>query len=90
MPMKVYDAMAMASPIVASTVSDLPIALEGCARLVPPKKVDPLADALRDLLEHPAEARSLGERARQRCLEKYSMKHVADALLHAIRTVVAT
>ncbi len=88
MPMKVYDAMAMAAPIVASAVSDLPIVLEGCARLVPPKKVDPLADAIRDLLEHPHEARALGERARQRCLENYSMKHVADALHQVIRRVI--
>src|SRR5437764_166484 len=34
MPMKVYDAMAMGCPIMATTVSDLPIVLEGCARLV--------------------------------------------------------
>ncbi len=35
MPMKVYDAMAMGCPIVATAVSDLPQVLEGCARLVP-------------------------------------------------------
>jgi len=85
MPMKTYDAMAMAKPIVATTVSDLPATLDGCARLVPPRNVSALAKAIRDLLEHPAEARALGERARARCLEKYSMARVADTLLEVVR-----
>jgi glycosyltransferase involved in cell wall biosynthesis len=88
MPMKVYDAMAMAKPIVASAVSDLPAALEGCARLVPPGDVGSLTAAIRDLLEHPAEARTLGERARARCLEKYSMRQVADALSEVVSRVL--
>jgi glycosyltransferase involved in cell wall biosynthesis len=89
MPMKVYDAMAMAAPMVASTVSDLPAVLEGCARLVPPRDVDALAAAICDLLEHPAEARALGERARSRCLMNFTMRHVADALLPAIKKAVS-
>jgi glycosyltransferase involved in cell wall biosynthesis len=88
MPMKVYDAMAMGKPIVASAVSDLPATLEGCARLVPPGDVGRLTAAIRDLLEHPAEARTLGERARARCLEKYSMRQVADALSEVVNRVI--
>jgi glycosyltransferase involved in cell wall biosynthesis len=90
MPMKVYDAMAMGKPIVASTVSDLPLALEGCARLVPPGDVGQLTAALRQLLENPAEARALGEQARTRCREKYSMQRVADSLLEAVTRARAT
>ena len=84
MPMKIYDAMAMAKPIVASMVSDLPVALEGCARLVPPGDVRELAAAISGLLENPEEAQALGERARVRCLERFSMRHVADALSEAV------
>jgi len=87
MPMKVYDAMAMAKPIVASTVSDLPLTLEGCARLVPPGNVAELVAMIRDLLEHPAEARAMGERARARCLERYSMRRIGDLLLEAVNRV---
>ncbi len=87
MPMKVYDAMAMAKPIVASTVSDLPLTLEGCARLVPPGNVDELAAAVRELLENPAEAKAMGLRARARCLEKYSMPRIADLLLDVVNRV---
>jgi glycosyltransferase involved in cell wall biosynthesis len=84
MPMKVYDAMAMGKPIVASTVSDLPQVLDGCARLVPPGDVSSLAKAIRDLLDHPREAEELGQRARARCLERYSLEQVAESLRSAI------
>ena len=89
MPMKVYDAMAMAKPIIASTVSDLPLTLDGCARLVQPGDSKGLAEAIRSLLEDPPEARALGERARKRCLENYTMKRVAEALNQAITKAVA-
>lgn len=84
MPMKVYDAMAMAKPIVASAVSDLPTVLDGCGRLVRPGDIGELTAALRDVLEHPVEARILGEKARARCLEKYSMPSVAVSLRLAV------
>ncbi len=84
MPMKVYDAMAMARPIVATTVSDLPQVLDGCARLVPPADVSSLAKAIRDLLDNPGEARRLGDLARARCLQNYTMRHVAGALKRAL------
>jgi len=89
MPMKVYDAMAMGRPIVATTVSDLPEVLEGCARLVPPGDVGALADAICDLLKNQANAQALGERARKRCLENYTMRHVADELMSAVKHAIA-
>lgn len=89
MPMKVYDAMAMARPIVATTVSDLPQVLDGCARLVPPGDAGALAKEIRYLLEHPAEAGKLGVLARQRCVEHYSLDHVGAALEKAVRAACA-
>jgi glycosyltransferase involved in cell wall biosynthesis len=89
MPMKVYDAMAMARPIVASTVSDLPEVLQNCARLVPPGEVGALADAICELLKNPVDAQVLGERARKRCLNNYTMRHVADSLLKAVKSAIA-
>jgi glycosyltransferase involved in cell wall biosynthesis len=83
MPMKVYDAMSMARPIIASTVSDLPVVLEGCARLVAPGDVSGLSKAIQSLLEDPAAAKALGQKARTRCLQNYTMRHVAAALSSA-------
>ncbi len=87
MPMKVYDAMAMAKPIVASAVSDLPETLDDCARLVSPGDVDGLTSAISEFLEKPMLALKFGAQARARCLEKYSMRQVADKLLNVINLV---
>lgn len=88
MPMKVYDCMAMGAPIVASAISDLPALLEGCARLVPPGDPGALAEAVSGLLANPAEARALGARARARCLEAYSMRHVGAILERVVRAAM--
>jgi glycosyltransferase involved in cell wall biosynthesis len=78
--MKVYDCMAMAKPIVASAISDLPSTLEGCGLLVPPGEVAPLTNALSDLLNNPEAAHALGAKARARCLENYSIQVVGKKL----------
>src|SRR5262249_21767097 len=87
---KVYDAMAMAKPIVASTVSDLHLVLDGCARLVPPGNGDALRAAVAELLHDPAAARCLGERARARCLENFSLARVGELLKNVVAAVLAT
>jgi glycosyltransferase involved in cell wall biosynthesis len=86
-PMKVFDAMAMAKPVVASAVSDLPSILDGCGRLVPADDVGQLAAAISDLISDPHAARALGERARARCLERYSMQRVGETLGELVRQV---
>ena len=88
MPMKVYDAMAMAKPIVASAISDLPALLEGCGRLVPPGDVDELAGTISELLQNSKEAQILGQRARIRCLEKFSMRSISAILEQVISGVL--
>jgi glycosyltransferase involved in cell wall biosynthesis len=87
MPMKVYDCMAMGRPIVATTVSDLPQVLERCAELVPPGDAAALKTALRYIIKHPEKARVRGERARERCLEEFSMARVAEKLLALIKSL---
>jgi len=88
MPMKVYDCMAMAKPIVASTISDLPATLDDCGRLVPPGDVDALVKAIADLLTNPEAARALGEKARARCLESFSMTRISHDLLGVVNKVL--
>ena len=87
MPMKVFDAMAMGKPIVASAVSDLPHVLDGCGLLVPPGDVDGLARAIGYLVSHPEEARTLGDRARARCVETYSIGQIGKSLCDIVRSV---
>lgn len=89
MPMKVYDAMAMGRPIVASSVSDLPLVLQGCGRVVPPDDVSALATALSELLADPHAAFALGQRARARALQSYSTERVAETLQRVVANVTS-
>ena len=84
MPLKLADAMAMGRPIVASAVSDMPEVLDGCGRVVPAGDADALATAIEDLLRDEAQARELGNRARTRCLERYSFERVGAQLAEIV------
>jgi len=88
MPMKVYDCMAMAKPIVASAVSDLPQVLDQCARLVPAGDARALRTEIKYLLKHPDAGRELGERARARCLAEFSIERVGEVLRSVVKQVL--
>jgi glycosyltransferase involved in cell wall biosynthesis len=84
MPCKVFEAMAMGKPIVASAVSDLPEVLGGCGRLVAPGSPEAVAQALAAVFADPAAARFMGDRARARCIEKYDVAASRNALLELL------
>ena len=71
-PAKVFDAMAMAKPIIATGVSDLPEILEGCGWIVPPANREKLARTIKDVLENQGEAEAVGKKARKECERSYS------------------
>jgi glycosyltransferase involved in cell wall biosynthesis len=71
-PAKLFDAMALARPIVSTSVSMIPEILDGCGRVVPPGDVVALRRAIGDLLADPAGAAALGRRARVRCEREWS------------------
>lgn len=81
MPCKVFEAMAMGKPIVASAVSDLPEVLDGCGKLVESGRVDQVTEAFQSLFEDPEGARGMGSRARARCVEQYGAATSQQALL---------
>jgi glycosyltransferase involved in cell wall biosynthesis len=80
-PAKVFDAMAMAKPIIATRVSDLPQILLGCGWIVDPEDPQQLAEAIRYVFDHPAEAREMGCRARERCIQDYSWDALEGTLV---------
>jgi len=85
LPAKVFDAMAMAKPIIATAVSDLPEILDGCGWIVEPDNPEQLAEAIQYVLDHPAEAEEMGWRAREKCVEKYSWDAMEKILLDIFR-----
>lgn len=87
MPCKVFEAMAMAKPVIASAVSDLPEVLKGCGWLVPADDADAIARALPEVLDHPEAAAKAGSAARERCQKLYS-REVTRRQLQRIFTEV--
>lgn len=79
-PAKLFDAMAMGRPVVATAVSMIPEILEGCGMVVRPGDVEALAGAIRQVLDEPDLAATLGRRARARCVAEYSFAAVRDRL----------
>ncbi len=72
MPCKIFEAMAMAKPVIATDISDLPLVVKGCGRLVPANHAGALADAIADVLDHPDESAKMGMAAREKCIREYS------------------
>ena len=71
-PAKLFDAMAMAKPIIASNVSDMALILENCGIIVEPGDISTLAEKITWVFSNPKEAEKIGIRARTKCIEKYS------------------
>jgi glycosyltransferase involved in cell wall biosynthesis len=89
-PAKIFDAMALARPIVSTAVGMIPEILQDCGVLVAPGDVVALAAALQRLLGDPASAEALGRRARARCQAHYSFRAARAALFPLIeRAAVA-
>ena len=78
MPSKVYETLACGVPLIvcegceaATLVTDL-----GLGRVVPPRDVDALVDAIEDLLGDPAELKRIGRKARD-LAKRYDIDDVA-------------
>lgn len=83
-PAKVFDAMAMGKPVIATDVGDLHGILEGCGYIIPPGDVDALTGKLKYILSHADEAQITAQRARQKFLDNYDMKVVRNRALSMI------
>ncbi len=88
-PAKIFDAMALGRPIVSTRVSMIPEILDGCGVLVPPGDVAALGQAVGHLLDHPAEAAALGDRARARCVAQYSFAAARKKLFPLVEQALA-
>ena len=83
-PAKVFEAMAMAKPIIATRMSDLPEILDGCGLLVEPGDIGQLATAIARVIDDEPLAVELGERARERCLLHYGWDAMEAILAQVI------
>jgi glycosyltransferase involved in cell wall biosynthesis len=83
-PAKLFDAMAMARPIISTAISDIPEILQDCGVVVPPGDVETLARQIARLLDHPEEAQELGLRAREKCIRNYSWNVMEETLANVL------
>lgn len=88
-PAKLFDAMALGRPIVATAVSMIPEILDDGGVVVPPGDIGELAKAIHRLVAEPETAAALGRRARARCVAEYSFT-AARARLFPLIEQVAT
>jgi glycosyltransferase involved in cell wall biosynthesis len=79
-PAKIFDAMAMARPLVVSDLQIIREVVGDAALLVPERNPGSLATAIARLRDHPETAALLGEKARRRCLEQFSYRAAARTL----------
>lgn len=79
-PNKIFEAMAMGRPVVASDVSDLSTILNGDGWIVDPGDSDELAAAIDGILADPAAAEERGRQLRRRYLDCYSWAALSDRL----------
>lgn len=89
LPAKLVDAMAMAVPVIATRVSDLPAILDGCGLMVDFRGgvADPeqVAQAIAFLMDNPDRARDMGRATRARCVERFSYRVVGERLRRLFR-----
>ena len=82
-PIKLFEYMACGKPVVASNFPEIARVVKeaDCGILVDPTDVDEIVDAILYLLEHPEEAKRMGENGRRAVEEKYSWDKMEEKLL---------
>jgi glycosyltransferase involved in cell wall biosynthesis len=90
LPNKLFDYMLVSLPVIASNFPLYREVVEGshCGLLVDPSKPQEIAGAMEYLIEHPDEARRMGENGRRAVLEQYNWGKESERLLRIYDTVL--
>lgn len=90
-PILLYEAMAMAKPIIATAVGGIPEVLSHgeTGLLVPPEDPEALAQAIDRLVENPTEASRMGEAARRRALAHFTVGKCVEGVARAYESVLS-
>jgi len=84
MPMKLFEAMAMGLPLIATSIADIEAVLDGCGLVVDNNQPETLAQKINWILENPDQSLTMGRAARARCENLYSwnaMERVLDEVI---------
>jgi glycosyltransferase involved in cell wall biosynthesis len=83
-PLKLTDGMAMAKPVLATRVGDIPSILGDTGYLADPDSPAQLAQQIEWIFDHPEEASQQGTAARARCVDRYSIAAMSSTLAEVI------
>jgi glycosyltransferase involved in cell wall biosynthesis len=91
MPVSLMEAAACGVPAVATAVGGIPELVDDgvTGLLAPANDVGSLTAAFRNLIERPARRAEMGQAARTRALERFSLARQIDALLAAWNEVLS-
>ncbi|BAZ53820.1 group 1 glycosyl transferase [Nostoc sp. NIES-4103] len=83
-PLKLTDGMAMAKPVLATRVGDIPEILGDTGYLAEPSCPEQIAEQIKLIFQDLDLANEKGIKARKRCIEKYSIEAMASTLSSVI------
>ncbi|MBE9227740.1 glycosyltransferase [Phormidium sp. LEGE 05292] len=84
-PLKITDGMAMAKPVLATKVGDIPEILGGTGYLVEPSSPEQIAEKIESIFQNLEEAQEKGKQARERCVKYYSIDTMSAVLAEIIQ-----
>ena len=86
-PLKLTDGMSMAKPILATKVGDIPDILADTGYTVDSSNPGEIADKISYIFQNFEEAIEKGKRARERCIQNYSIDAMASTLSKVISSL---
>ncbi len=87
-PFVILEAMLCAKPVVATAVGGVPEQVEGCGMVVEPRNPEALAEAILSLMNDPQLCATLGQAARQKAAQEYSVRQSGSAHEASYRRLV--
>ena len=82
--------MAMAKPILSTRVGDIPEILGDTGYIVSPSSSEEIAEQLEFIFNNMDQAIQKGKKARQRCIENYSLEPSTKILSEILRGIPKT
>ncbi len=91
LPNKLFDYMLVGLPVIASNFPLYREVVEPshCGLIVDPSRPEEIARAMEYLIEHPQEARQMGENGRRAVLAQYNWEKEGEKLLHIYAAVLS-
>lgn len=83
-PLKLTDGMAMAKPILATKVGDIPEILGETGYLVEPESPQEIAQTINEIFANLDAANQKGRKARERCVQYYSITAMSETLSEVV------